>query len=147
MTCPLSDVPYHPAMGTWSGEPFGNDMAADFAWELDGRRRWNLVKNALREAHRGNGQLDAGTAAIAIAAAEVVAHGLGHPTQSDAYTESVEAFVDRARKPSRRLTRLAQRALAMATSAEGELAELWAEGDAEEWDAANARLRAVLASS
>ena len=67
-------------MGTWSGEPFGNDVAADFAWELDEQKRWNVVRDALREALRSKELLDADTACIAIAAAEVVAHGLGRPT-------------------------------------------------------------------
>ncbi|MFD0789674.1 DUF4259 domain-containing protein [Microbacterium insulae] len=131
-------------MGTWSGEPFGNDAAADFAWELDEQKRWNVVRGALREALRSTEPLDADTAAIAIAAAEVVAHGLGRPTQSDAYTESVEGFVSRARKPSGRLVRDAERAVAVASSSDGELAELWAEGDAQEWHDANARLVSAL---
>jgi hypothetical protein len=131
-------------MGTWSGEPFGNDVAADFAGELDEQKRWNVVRGALREALRSEEPLDADTAAIAIAAAEVVAHGLGRPTQSDAYTESVEGFVGRARKPSGRLVRDAERAVAVAASVDGELAELWAEGDAKEWHDANKRLVSAL---
>jgi hypothetical protein len=131
-------------MGTWSGEPFGNDVAADFAWELDEQKRWNVVKDALREALASRGPLDADTASIAIAAAEVVAHGIGRPTQSDAYTESVESFVRRARKPSGRLVRAAERAVSVAASADGELAELWAESDAQNWQSANARLLDAL---
>ena len=133
-------------MGTWSGEPFGNDTAADFAWELDEQKRWGIVRQALREAIRSEAPLDADTAVVAIAAAEVVAHGLGRPTQSDSYTESVESFVGRARRPSRWLVRDAQRAIAAATSEEGELAELWREEDAQEWRAANARLLEALST-
>ena len=131
-------------MGTWSGEPFGNDVAADFAWELDDQKRWNVVRDALREALRSKDPLDADTAAIAIAAAEVVAHGLGRPTQSDVYTESVEGFVGRARKPSGRLVRDAERAVTVAASPDGELAELWAESDAQGWHDSNARLVSAL---
>jgi hypothetical protein len=131
-------------MGTWSGEPFGNDGAADFAWELDEQKRWTVVREGLRDAIRSEEPVDAETACIAIAAAEVVAHGLGRPTQSDAYTESVEAFVRRARKPSRRLVREAERAVSIATSTSGELAELWAEGDEQEWHQANDRLMRAL---
>jgi hypothetical protein len=132
-------------MGTWSGEPFGNDVAADFAWELDDQKRWSVVRDALQEALRAREPLDADTACIAIAAAEVVAHGLGRPTQSDAYTESVESFVGRARKPSGRLVKQAERAVVIAASAQGDLAELWAESDAREWLEANARLTDALA--
>ncbi|MBB2975804.1 hypothetical protein FHX49_001371 [Microbacterium endophyticum] len=131
-------------MGTWSGEPFGNDVAADFAWELDEQKRWNMVRDALREALQSEDPLDADTAAIAIAAAEVVAHGLGRPTQSDVYTESVEGFVSRARKPSGRLVKDAERAVTVAASADSELAELWAESDAQEWHDSNERLLSAL---
>jgi hypothetical protein len=141
----VQPIAYSSCMGTWSGEPFGNDVAADFAWELDEEKRWNVVKDALREALRSKEPLDADTACIAIAAAEIVAHGLGRPTQSDAYTESVEGFVARARKPSSRLVKAAERAVAIATSPDGELAELWAEGDAREWHDANTRLASALA--
>jgi len=132
-------------MGTWSGEPFGNDAAADFAWELDDQKRWTVVRDALRAASRSEGPIDAATAEIAIAAAEVVAHALGRPTQSDAYTESVESFVIRARRPSPRLVREAERAVAAASAAGDELAELWTEADAQELHDANGRLLRALA--
>ncbi|WP_165068127.1 DUF4259 domain-containing protein [Marisediminicola senii] len=131
-------------MGTWSGEPFGNDAAGDFGWELDDQKRWNVVKDALQRAVSSGAPLDADTACIAIAAAEVVAHGLGRPTQNDAYTDSAVNFVARARRPSARLAATAARAVEVASSPDGELAELWAEGDEQEWRDANARLLAAL---
>ncbi len=131
-------------MGTWSAEPFGNDTAADFAWELDGQKRWSVVRGALRAALRGKDPLDADTACIAIAAAEVVAHGLGRPTQSDAYTESVEEFVRRARRPSGRLVTAAKRAVAAVSAPDSELADVWMDDHAQEWHAANARLLTAL---
>lgn len=90
-------------MGTWSAEPIGNDAAADFVAELDGERRWTVVKATFATAAKLGDPLDSDTAATAIAAAEVVAHGLGRPTQTDAYTESIQQFVGRARRPSRGL--------------------------------------------
>lgn len=134
-------------MGAWSGEPFGNDEAADFAYQLDETRRWTAVKSALRDALRSKAPLDADTAVIAIAAAEVVAHGLGRPTQSDVYTESVESFVSRARRPSARLARDAARAVDAAASPNSELAELWEEEDAPEWREAVTRLKSALVVS
>lgn len=133
-------------MGTWSGEPFGNDSAADFAWSLDGQKRWAVVREALRAASSSAEPIDAETAEIAIAAAEVVAHGLGRPTQSDSFTESVEGFAARARRPSPRLAREAERAVVAANAAEGELAELWADAEAQEWHDSNARLLRALAT-
>lgn len=131
-------------VGTWSGEPFGNDAAADFAWELDGQLRWTLVKEALRDVMHSHGRIDADTASIAIAAAEVVAHGLGRPTQVDVYTASVVAFTKRARRPSRGLARFACRALAVATSSHSELTEQWRGQDGEAWRLSNERLREAL---
>ncbi|PYY47739.1 DUF4259 domain-containing protein [Curtobacterium sp. MCLR17_043] len=131
-------------MGTWSAEPFGNDTAADFAWELDGQKRWGVVRAALEQATKAGPDMGSDIAVTAIAAAEVVAHGLGRPTQTDAYTESVEAFVGRARKPNRRLTEQARRPVTAAADPAGELAELWAESDGAEWDEAIARLVARL---
>lgn len=118
----------------------GNDTAADFVAGLEGRRRWTIVKAALAEATRTGSTLESDVAANAIAAAEVVAHGLGRPTQTDAYTESVQRFVGRARRPSRRLAERAMRAVEVAASPDGELAELWAESAASEWQEALDRM-------
>lgn len=128
-------------MGTWSAEAIGNDTAADFVAELGGQKRWTLVRAALRVAWGANA-LDSDVAATAIAAAEVVAHGLGRPTQSDSYTDEIERFVGRARRPSRRLADRAARTVKVAARPDGELAELWAEADADAsaWHDAIARL-------
>ena len=99
----------------------GNDAAADFAAELDGHRRWAVVKAALTHATKAGPTLDSDDAAVAIAAAEVVAHGLGRPTQDDVSTESIQRFVARTRRPSERLAGLASRAVAVAASEDGEL--------------------------
>jgi hypothetical protein len=132
-------------MGTWSAEPIGNDAAADFVAELDGERRWTVVKAAFSTAAKLGDTLDSDTAATAIAAAEVVAHGLGRPTQTDAYTESIQQFVGRARRPSRRLADRAIQAVHDAARPDGELAELWAETGSSEWQESLRRLLAALA--
>ncbi|WZH37135.1 MAG: DUF4259 domain-containing protein [Microbacterium enclense] len=56
--------------------------------------------------------------------------------------ESVEAFVGRVSPPSPELVALAVSALAVATSDEGELADLWE--DDPDWLAENEKLRAAL---
>ena len=38
------------AMGAWSVEPFGNDVAADWAWELEDESDWGVVDDALADA-------------------------------------------------------------------------------------------------
>ncbi|QEO09678.1 DUF4259 domain-containing protein [Protaetiibacter larvae] len=132
-------------MGAWSGEPFGNDAAADWAWELAEQRNWSVVRRALA-AVKWARYLDQDAAAIAIAAAETVAHGLGRGTQHDGYVEEVVAFVHRAGPPPRRLVKLAQQALAKSTGEASELNELWDE-DPAEWIVANALLETALADT
>lgn len=129
-------------MGTWSGEPFGNDGAADWSYVLDDAGDWGPVRAALREAI--DGPLDADVAETAIAAAEVVAHGLARPTQDDAYTASVTAFVGRVGAPPGDLVALAIAALDTATGPDSELLDLWTDADPTEWYEANARLDAAL---
>ena len=134
-------------MGAWSGEPFGNDTAADWAWELDDADGWDVVLNAFTEIlDEEPASLDADVASIAIAAAEVVAHQAGRPTQSDTYTESITAFVQRAPKPPAEITAVALRALDIASSPEGELAELWADAGNDQWATATVRVREALSS-
>mgnify|MGYP003582666955 CR=1 FL=1 len=133
-------------MGTWSAEPFGNDDAADWAWELDDATDWGVVLDALTGVlNEDPTDVDADDATLVVAAAEVLAHYAGRATQSDAYTESVEAFVKRAPEPSAGINAVALQALDIAASSDGELAQLWAEGSGgDEWLAAVARVRAVL---
>lgn len=111
-------------MGAWSVEPFGNDEAGDWAWELDGAKSWHFIGDALRY-YLGVKEPDDSDDTIAVAAAEVVAHGLGRATQDDSYTESVTAYVERMGEPSADIVDLAQRALAKVSAEESELASLW----------------------
>lgn len=130
-------------MGTWSGEPFGNDVAGDWTFELDEAEDWSVVRVAFDAVIAG--PVDAPTAEIAIAAAEVVAHGLGRPTQvDDDDTFSVRQFVARAGAPDPSLVALAIAALDTATGPDSELTELWNSADPTEWREANARLDAAL---
>ena len=128
-------------MGAWSEEPFGNDTAADWAQELSDQVTWDIVEHVLRAAAI-YGVDDDDLATVAFAAAEVVAHGLGKPTQSDAYTTSVEAFVKRVGAPNPALVTLAARALDKSTRPSSDLAELWEDDEA--WQAAVEKLAAML---
>jgi len=130
-------------MGAWSGEPFGNDTAADWAWELEENDDWSFVADVLGQVFQAEGVIDQDVATSVIAAAEVVAHGLGRATQDDSWTEAVDAYVGRAGTPPDFLVELAVSALALATGPTSELTELWAE-DPDEWRAANGRIEAAL---
>jgi hypothetical protein len=131
-------------MGAWSGEPFGNDIAADWAWDLEETRDWAIVLSALDEALAPDAPLDEHTATIALAAAEVVAHGLGRPTQDDAYTGEVTAFVSRAPAPSGDMVALALTAVGRAADPYGRLGRTWAECGNDAWRESIERLANAL---
>jgi crotonobetainyl-CoA:carnitine CoA-transferase CaiB-like acyl-CoA transferase len=117
-------------MGTWSHEPFGNDSANDWAYDLEECKDFSVVAAALQRVAESEDYLDADEAVEAIAAAEVLAKALGRGTQSDAYTEKVDAWLTTiTTKPSAELLQLAQRALARVLAPESELRELWEESD------------------
>lgn len=89
--------------------------------------------------------MEAPEASCAIAAVEVIAKLLGKGTQSDAYTEKVDAWVKKVGvKPSRALLDKAQRALERILGEDSELKELWNEDDAAEWEASIKSLNAAV---
>ncbi len=133
-------------MGAWSGEPFGNDTALDWAFELADSSDWDVVADALTEATNAGIDVDQDVACNAIAAAEVVARGLGHPTQDDDSMEDIAAFVTRAGAPSAELVQLALAGLTAATAPDTELSDLWVESGETEWTEANALIAAALRS-
>lgn len=129
-------------MGAWSVEPFGNDVAADWAWELEDESDWSVVDEALADALEDGEEIDHDTAVIAVAAAEVVAHGLGHATQRDAYTEEIDSFIARAGRPTPDTRDLAVAALNAACGSGSELTAAWT-GDPG-WGEAIEQIRAAL---
>lgn len=135
-------------MGAWSHEPFGNDTAGDWAYGLEEAKDLSYLEAALDKALEcGADYLEAPEAEEAIAAIEVLAKLLGKGTQSDAYTEEVDAWVAAMRlKPDAPLLRKAQRVIDRIRGEASELRELWQESDADDWTASMARLHAAVAS-
>jgi hypothetical protein len=131
-------------MGAWSGEPFGNELATDWAWELEEAEDWLVVRAALDGALTPEDERDEDRAIIALAAAEVVAHALGRPTQDDAYTQVLKTFVERAPSPAPRLVSTALAAVARAGAIDGALGRTWAECGPDAWLESNERLAAAL---
>ena len=136
-------------MGTWSHEPFGNDSAADWAFALKGQQDFSAVEAALRQVVDNEGYLDADMAVEAIAAAEILAKANGRGTQSDAYTEPVEEWLESIEvPPPAELYVLARRALVRVLEPESELRELWEESDDfSQWEESVAALQSAAASS
>jgi hypothetical protein len=131
-------------MAAWSGEPFGNELATDWAWELDEAEDWFVVRAALEGAANPAVEFDEHKAIIALAAAEVVAHALGRPTQDDAYTQVLQTFVERAPRPTPDVVSAALAAVARAGSLDSALGRTWAECGPDAWLEANERLTTAL---
>jgi hypothetical protein len=134
-------------MGAWSPQPFGNDTAADWAYGLTESADLAYVEAALDKVlESGADYLEAPDAEEAVAAIEVIAKLLGKGTQSDAYTESVDAWVASSQhQPGTELLRKAGRAIDRILSGNSELLDLWQESDeAPAWQESLSVLRAAV---
>lgn len=135
-------------MGAWSHEPFGNDTANDWAYDLEKTKDLSYIEAALDRALEEATYLEAPTAEEAIGAIEVLAKLLGRGTQSDAYTEKLDAWVKSVNQtPDPALLKKAQRVIGRILSKDSELLELWQDSDEfEKWKASLAQLlKAVTA--
>jgi hypothetical protein len=131
-------------MGTWSVEPFGNDDAVDWADELDELNDPNLIQEAIDAVLAvGDEYLEAPDAAVAVAAIDVLARMCGNFGERNAYTETVDAWVERLDvAPDRKTIDKALRALDRILAEESELKELWEEsGEFDQWKASMLALR------
>ena len=140
-------------MGTWGSGAFDSDDAADWAWQLTDDADEAVVAAALTAVESGADPA-APAAQVAVAAAEVVAVGLGRPAPD--LPEAVAAWVaSRADRPWAAVAPLALRSIAR-VAAGSELRDLWAESDAsdetdssdetdasDDWSASLQYLRAV----
>ena len=134
-------------MGAWSHEPFGNDTTGDWAYGLVETKDLSYIECALDTVLEcGEEYLDASESEEAVAAIEVLAKLLGKGSQSDAYTEAVDAWVaDVKMKPEAALLEKAQRVIDRIMSGDSELLALWEEvDDVSDWLASMAVLRAAV---
>jgi hypothetical protein len=118
-------------MGTWAIDPFGNDTANDWAYELEECDDLSLIENTLDKVLEvGSDYLDADDAAETIAAIEVLARLQGNWSERNVYTEKVDLWVERVKqKPSAALIKKAQRVIKRILSSDSELFELWEESE------------------
>lgn len=118
-------------MGTWSHEPFGNDTANDWAYDLENKSDFSFVAQTIQKVlDVGADYLDSDIAVEAVGASEVIAKALGRGTQSDAYTDKVDAWLKSVSEaPSSDLLSKTQQALARILGPDSELRELWEESD------------------
>ena len=145
---PISYVPKknqnQTIMGAWSSEPFGNDTAGDWAFDLEDVDDLSLIEETIQKIlDCGNGYLEARDAEEALAAVETIARLKGNFKTKNAYTEDVDAWVAaHPLKPPADLIAKAQKAIDRILSKPSELLELWGESDEfEAWKKQTAELK------
>lgn len=136
-------------MGTWDVGTFDNDVAADWAYELEGQSDTNFLSATLaRVLDTGPEYLDSDIASEGLAAAEVVARLRGNWGPRTAYSETVDNWVES--HPGQPSTQLVEQAISVIDrimTPPSELLELWSETDEiARWRDAVAGLRQRLAA-
>jgi len=131
-------------MGAWSHEPFGNDTAGDWAFELLETSDLSLIQATLEKVIKESVEyLEAPEGEEAIAAIEVLAKINGKGTQSDSYTEEVDSWIEKHNfNVSAELRIKALQVLDLVCTDKSELSELW-EGQ-EEWKESIEKLQLSL---
>jgi hypothetical protein len=122
-------------MGAWGFDSFENDTACDWTCELEEADGLEPVQEALDTVIESEEDyLDSDDACFAIAACEVIARLKGPGGQRDAYTESVDKWVEaHPIKPNKSLIAKANSALDRILGEDSELRELWEESDYAAW--------------
>lgn len=134
-------------MGAWSHEPFGNDDALDWVYQLENVKDESVLARVFNRAiENQDDYLEADDGFVIVAAAEVVAKLLGKGTQQDGYTEQVDEWVKSVDfQPSADLLAKAQTALDLVLGEESELNELWIEAeDRDNWRSSVEALKTAL---
>lgn len=134
-------------MGAWDVGTFDNDTACDWAYALEGQPDTALVAATLAQVlAAGADDLDADVASEGLAAAEVVARLRGNWGERNAYTETVDRWVEsHPGEPPAGLVAAALAAVDRVLTAPSELLELWSESeDFGRWQEGMAALRRRL---
>ena len=115
--------------GAWDVGSFDNDDALDWVWELTESDGISIVEDSLQAAAGSSSYLDAPTASMAIAAAEVVAALRGNPRPG--LPEEVAAWVQaNPVQVGDRLLSVARAAIKNIKNLESsELAQLWSDSE------------------
>ena len=125
-------------MGVWAVDPFGNDEACDWAYELEACADLSFIEETLDEAlAEAQEYLDASTACRALAAAEILARLQGRSGLKNAYTQAADDWAAQHQNQliiSSELTAKALQVLQVVTEENSELMQLVRDSDAfEEW--------------
>ena len=137
-------------MGAWSHEPFGNDTACDWAYELEESEGYAVIEDAFNQIIEMSTEeyIDADIGCVAHAAAEVLAKSFGRGVEEEDIPEAVEKWLEQNKnKTNPALIPKAIRALKLLTGESSELNELWQESDYyTEWTSNIDELKEILSS-
>lgn len=137
-------------MGAWSHEPFGNDTACDWAYELEESEGYSAIVDAFNQIIEMSTEeyIDADIGCVAHAAAEVLAKSFGRGVEEEDLPEAVEKWLEQNKnKTNPALIPKAIRALNLLTRENSELNELWQESDYyTEWTSNIDELKEILSS-
>lgn len=137
-------------MGAWSHEPFGNDTACDWAYELEESEGYAVIEDAFNQIIEMSTEeyIDADIGCVAHAAAEVLAKSFGRGVEEEDTPEAVEKWLEQNKnKTNPALIPKAIRALKLLTSESSELNELWQDSDYyTEWTSNIDELKEILSS-
>jgi hypothetical protein len=134
-------------MSTWSPLPFGNDEAADWAYELEDPDDLEPIELAVDTVLAvGDAYLETFEASAALAAIELLACLCGRPGDTETYTEAADAWLTATTvTPDDELLDKAHAAIDRVLAEDSELREVWEESDDyEQWLATVDDLRARI---
>ncbi len=123
-------------MGAWSVDAYGNDDAADWAYELEEAEDLTPVEEAIQAVLSvGEEYLEAPEATVALAAIEVLARLAGNWGERNSYTETIDKWVEQTTAvPTPEILDNARSAIDRILGENSELRELWEDsGDYEAW--------------
>jgi Domain of unknown function (DUF4259) len=138
-------------MGIWDTSSFGNDDAADWAWQFEEADGLQLIEETLDgvfEEESSDDFIESSTGCEAVAACEVIARMKGFGTPPTVYSEAADKWAAaHPIKPSEEMLAKADAALDLVMSEKSELCECWKESEFfEEWKTNVADLKKRLRS-
>jgi hypothetical protein len=134
-------------MGAWDCDPFGNDTACDWAYDLEECSDLSLIEATIKKVNDcGTEYLEAPEAEEAIAAADTLARLKGIFYDKNAYTQTVDDWVKSHKiTPPPQLLNAALKAIDRILTSPSELLESWQDTeDVEKWKTHLAELKTRL---
>ena len=118
-------------MGTWEADPFGNDSACDWQYDLEEVDDLSLIGSTIQQIHDAGSELiEAPDAEEAIAAADTIARLKGRFYVRNSSTESVDKWVAGHKlEPPQELVDAAIKAIERILTPPSELLELWEDSE------------------